>query len=105
MKAAIWYGGKDIRIEEVPKPDLGPNDVLVGVRAVGICGSDLHAYEGISKRRVPPLVMGHEIAGEIAKIGGDVEGLQIGDKVVVQPCFLVENVSSAGPETRTSVGT
>ncbi|MCW4026247.1 MAG: galactitol-1-phosphate 5-dehydrogenase [Candidatus Bathyarchaeota archaeon] len=85
MKAAIWYGGKDIRIEEVPKPDLGPNDVLVGVRAVGICGSDLHAYEGISKRRTPPLIMGHEIAGEIAEIGGNVEGLQIGDKVVVQP--------------------
>ncbi|NVL93223.1 MAG: galactitol-1-phosphate 5-dehydrogenase [Desulfobacterales bacterium] len=85
MKAAIWYGGKDIRIEEVPKPDLGPNDILVKVKAAGICGSDLHAYEGISKRRAPPLIMGHEIAGEIAEIGRDVKGLQEGDKVVIQP--------------------
>ena len=85
MKAAVWYGGKEIRIEEVPKPDPGPNDVLVRVKAAGICGSDLHAYEGISKRRVPPLIMGHEIAGEIAEIGGHVKGSQIGDRVVVQP--------------------
>ena len=85
MKAAIWYGGKDIRVEEVLEPDLGPNDVLVRVKAVGICGSDLHAYEGISKRRVPPLVMGHEIAGEIAEIGRDVKGFQREDKVIVQP--------------------
>ncbi|MDH5440060.1 MAG: alcohol dehydrogenase catalytic domain-containing protein [Candidatus Bathyarchaeota archaeon] len=85
MKAAVWYGCKEIRIEEVPKPDPGPNDVLVRVKAAGICGSDLHAYEGISKRRVPPLIMGHEIAGEIAEIGGHVEGSQIGDRVVIQP--------------------
>ena len=85
MKAAVWYGGKEIRIEEVPKPDPGPNEVLVRVKATGICGSDLHAYEGISKRRVPPLIMGHEIAGEIAEIGGHVKGSQIGDRVVVQP--------------------
>lgn len=85
MKAAIWYGGKDVRIEEVPEPDLRPDDVLVRVKAVGICGSDLHAYEGISKRRVPPLVMGHEIAGEIAEIGRDVKEFQRKDRVIVQP--------------------
>ncbi|MFQ6096069.1 MAG: zinc-binding dehydrogenase, partial [Candidatus Bathyarchaeia archaeon] len=84
-KAAVWYGGKDIRIEEVPEPDLGLNDVLVRVKAVGVCGSDLHAYEGISKRRVPPLVMGHEIAGQIVELGRDVKGLQRKDRVVVQP--------------------
>jgi len=85
MKAAVWYGGKDVRIEEIPEPDFGPNDVLVRVKAVGICGSDLHAYEGISKRRVPPLIMGHEIAGEIADFGKDVEGLQKRNGVVVYP--------------------
>jgi len=85
MKAAIWYGGKDVRVEEIPEPDVGDCDVLVRVRAVGICGSDLHAYEGISRRRVPPLVMGHEIAGEIADTGRDVKGLKRNDRVVVYP--------------------
>jgi len=85
MKAAIWFGGKDIRIEELPEPDFGRDDVLVRVKAVGICGSDLHAYEGISKRRVPPLVMGHEMAGEIADVGENVEILQKKDRVVVYP--------------------
>jgi len=51
MKAAIWYGGKDIRIEDVPEPEIKENDVLIKVKAVGIYGSELHAYEGISERR------------------------------------------------------
>ena len=49
MKAAVWYGGKDIRIEDMPKPKIRNNEVLVKVQAVGICGSELHAYEGVSK--------------------------------------------------------
>ena len=85
MKSAVWYGGKDIRIEEVPKPKVTNNEVLVRVKAVGICGSELHAYEGISERRKPPLVMGHEFAGEIAEIGKVVKGLEKGDRVVVEP--------------------
>ncbi|RLI37795.1 galactitol-1-phosphate 5-dehydrogenase, partial [Candidatus Bathyarchaeota archaeon] len=85
MKAAIWYGGKDIRIEDVPKPEIRSDEVLVEVKAVGICGSELHAYEGISKRRRPPLIMGHEFSGVIAEIGGEVEGFKKGDRVVVDP--------------------
>jgi len=87
MKAAIWYGGKDVRVEDVPDPQLGPDDVLVRVKAVGICGSDLHAYEGISKRRVPPLIMGHEMAGEIAETGKDVQMVHKKDRVIVFPLF------------------
>ncbi|MDH5795160.1 MAG: alcohol dehydrogenase catalytic domain-containing protein, partial [Candidatus Bathyarchaeota archaeon] len=60
MKAAVWHGGRDIRIEDVPEPTIQSNEVLVRVRSVGICGSELHAYEGISERRRPPLIMGHE---------------------------------------------
>jgi L-iditol 2-dehydrogenase len=56
MKAAVWYGGKDIRIEDVPTPKIKDDEVLVKVKAVSICGSDLHAYIGVSKRRLPPLV-------------------------------------------------
>jgi len=85
MKAAVWYGGKDIRIEDVPKPEVKSGEVLIRVRSVGICGSELHAYEGVSRRRKPPLIMGHEFSGEVAEIGRDVEGLDVGNRVVVDP--------------------
>jgi 2-desacetyl-2-hydroxyethyl bacteriochlorophyllide A dehydrogenase len=85
MKAAIWYGGKDIRIEDVPKPKIENDEVLVRVKAVGICGSELHAYEGISQRRTPPLVMGHEFSGEVAEVGKNVKNLKSGDRIVVDP--------------------
>lgn len=85
MKAAVWQGGKDIRIEDVAKPRTGPSEVLVRVKAVGICGSEMHAYEGLSKRRVPPLIMGHEFAGIVEEIGAGSSGLGIGDRVAVNP--------------------
>jgi len=85
VKAAVWYGGKTIRIEDLPKPEIKEDEVLVKVRAAGICGSELHAYEGISERRKPPLVMGHEFAGEVAEVGRRVEGFQKGDRVVIEP--------------------
>lgn len=62
-------------------PDLKPDEVLVRVRACGICGSDVHGMDGSSGRRIPPIVMGHEAAGEIAKVGNDVTGWKIGDRV------------------------
>jgi len=84
MKAAIWYGGKDIRIEKVPLPKIKDDEVLVKIQAVSICGSDLHAYLGVSKRRIPPLVMGHEFSGEIVKLGKKVKNLSEGERVVVE---------------------
>ncbi|MGD0549596.1 MAG: alcohol dehydrogenase catalytic domain-containing protein [Candidatus Bathyarchaeia archaeon] len=85
MKAAVWYGGKDIRIEEIEKPRAGPSEVLIRVKAVGICGSEMHAYEGLSKRRVPPLVMGHEFAGIVEELGEGQTDIGVGDRVVVSP--------------------
>jgi 2-desacetyl-2-hydroxyethyl bacteriochlorophyllide A dehydrogenase len=85
MKAAVWYGGTDIRIEDVPLPKMKDDEVLVNVKAVSICGSDLHAYMGVSKRRTPPLVMGHEFSGEIAMVGKKVKNLKEGERVVVEP--------------------
>lgn len=85
MKAAVWYGGKDIRIEDTTKPTVKSHEALVKVRSVGICGSELHAYEGISKRRRPPLIMGHEFSGEISEVGEDAEYLSEGDRVAVDP--------------------
>jgi L-iditol 2-dehydrogenase len=64
-------------------PEPGPNEVLIRVAACGICGSDVHGYDGSSGRRIPPIVMGHEAAGTIAAIGPGVNGLSEGDRVTL----------------------
>jgi len=87
-KAAVMYGIDDIRIENLPIPDIGPDDVLVRIRSVGVCGSDIHFYkEGRigSVVVVPPHILGHECAGEIVGIGANVKNLKIGDKVAIEP--------------------
>lgn len=81
MKAMLLTEYKKLEVTDLPDPDIGPRDVLVEVRACGICGSDIHGYDGSSGRRIPPLVMGHEAAGVIARVGDDVRGFEIGDRV------------------------
>jgi len=66
---------------EVPTPSAGAGEVLIRVGACGICGSDVHGYDGSSGRRIPPIVMGHEAAGRIAAVGAGVTGLAEGDRV------------------------
>jgi len=85
MKAAVWFGGKDIRIEDKPKPEIKDDEVLINVKAASICGADLHAYKGLSKRRKPPLIMGHEFSGEVTQVGKKVKKLSKGDRVAVEP--------------------
>ena len=81
MKAAVFYGARDFRVEDLEKPRIEPTDVLVRVKACGICGSDLHAYkEGIFSR--PGFVMGHEMAGEVVEVGRRVQCIAVGDRVV-----------------------
>ena len=81
MKAAVFYGARDFRVEQLEKPAIEPSDVLMKVKACGICGSDLHAYkEGIFSR--PGFVMGHEVAGQVVEVGGEVAGVAVGDRVV-----------------------
>lgn len=81
MKAMLLTEYKHLEVTEMPEPEIGDNDVLVEVRACGICGSDIHGYDGSSGRRIPPLIMGHEAAGVITKLGPLVEGFAIGDRV------------------------
>jgi threonine dehydrogenase-like Zn-dependent dehydrogenase len=88
MKAAVYYGPRDIRIESVPRPSPGPNEILVAVRACGICGSDLHTYRyGIFEDLGRPLagrdgrVMGHEFAGVVAEVGAGVGTVSVGDRL------------------------
>ena len=66
---------------DVPVPAIGDDEVLVRVRACGICGSDVHGYDGSSGRRIPPLVMGHEAAGTVERAGAAVSGFSEGDRV------------------------
>jgi L-iditol 2-dehydrogenase len=81
MKALVLKEYRRLAIEDFATPDLEPDEVLVRVRACGICGSDVHGMDGSSGRRIPPIVMGHEAAGEIAKIGSGVTEWKIGDRV------------------------
>jgi L-iditol 2-dehydrogenase len=81
MKALLLTDFKQLRIADVPSPVVGEDDVLVRVRACGICGSDVHGFDGSSGRRIPPLVMGHEAAGEAVEVGGNVRDFHAGDRV------------------------
>ena len=88
MKAAVYYGPRDIRVEDIPRPAPGANEILIEVRACGICGSDLHTYRyGVFEDLGVPLagrdgrVMGHEFAGVVAEVGSGVSGIQVGDRL------------------------
>ncbi|MDO4260764.1 MAG: alcohol dehydrogenase catalytic domain-containing protein [Eubacteriales bacterium] len=87
MKSAVFYGRHDIRVEERPIPQIGPEEVLIKVMACGVCGSDLHIYEGDqgSTTTVPPLVQGHEFSGVVTEVGSAVTNCQVGDRVCVDP--------------------
>src|SRR6266852_6217270 len=81
MKVLLLSKYRQLEITDVPQPTAGPGEVLIRVAACGICGSDVHGYDGSSGRRIPPIVMGHEAAGIIAAVGEGVTGLSQGDRV------------------------
>lgn len=87
MKSARFYRvGEPIRIELLPIPELGPEEVLVEIKACGICGSDIHiVYEGVTPTAYTPITLGHEPCGVIVQIGSEVEEWEVGDKVTVNP--------------------
>ena len=78
MRVAMYYSNQDVRVEEMPTPESGPGELLVRVEASGICGSDVMEWYRLHKA---PLVLGHEIAGEIVAVGNGVEGYKIGDRI------------------------
>jgi L-iditol 2-dehydrogenase len=81
MKALNLKAYNQLAVEEWPTPSLEPHEVLVRVAACGICGSDVHGVDGSTGRRVPPIIMGHEAAGEIVGCGAAVGDWQVGDRV------------------------
>lgn len=81
MKALVLSEYNHLEIAERPLPESGPGEVLVRIAACGICGSDVHGYDGSSGRRIPPIVMGHEAAGTVAAVGEGVKKVRAGDRV------------------------
>jgi L-iditol 2-dehydrogenase len=87
MKVAVYYSNNDIRIEERPAPVISPDEILVEMKASGICGTDVMEWY---RRKKAPRVLGHEMAGEIAEVGRNVAGFRKGDRVFVShhvPCY------------------
>ncbi len=83
MKALQFFGKKDLRFVEIPEPEIKANEVLMRVKKVGICGTDLHIYNG--GMSVPtPLVLGHEFVGDLVKVGEQVTNVSVGDRAVAE---------------------
>ncbi len=81
MKALTLAAYNDFQFGDAPDPDCGGGDVVVNIKACGICGSDIHGMDGSSGRRIPPIIMGHEAAGEIDSVGANVADWSPGDRV------------------------
>lgn len=81
MKALLLSEYKKLELTDMPVPEIGDEEVLIRVKACGICGSDVHGYDGSTGRRVPPVVMGHEASGVVERTGAAVRGIREGDRV------------------------
>lgn len=89
MKTAVLYGASDVRVEERPLPEPGPGEVLVRIRAAGICGSDLRHYRGERPETRYPIRAGHELSGEVVAVGPGVSTLESGRRVGIEPLHLL----------------
>jgi L-iditol 2-dehydrogenase len=86
MRVAVYYSNDDLRLEETPTPQPGPGEILLRICASGICGTDVMEWY---RRRQAPVVLGHEVTGEVAAVGRGVERFSVGDRVVAThhvPC-------------------
>lgn len=96
MKAAIFYGKHDLRVEERNIPETGDDEVLVKVAYCGICGTDVHIYEGDKgcAEVIPPKILGHEFSGVIQAVGKSVKNRKVGDRVTIDPNVLCGGCSA-----------
>jgi len=97
MRVAVWYNNQDVRVEERPVPRIGPGEMLVRIIASGICGSDVMEWYRLDRA---PLVLGHEIAGEVVQTGEGVKAYKVGDRVAVAhhvPCNTCHYCLSGNP--------
>lgn len=87
MKAALVTDVQKVSIEEIERPLIKDDEVLIKTKTVGVCGSDLHLFRGTHAFRKPPAILGHEIAGDVVDIGKDVKHIKVGDRVTVEPQY------------------
>ena len=87
MKAAVFYEPGVVKVQEWPDPEISGDEVLIRVMASGVCGTDLHIFDGAkgASECYPPVVLGHEFAGVVEKVGPDVKYIRVGDHVTVDP--------------------
>lgn len=113
MKAAVFYGKGDIRLEERPVREPGGDEVLIRVRACGICGTDIHIFSGAegAAKTTPPTILGHEFCGEVVKTGALVRSVKPGDRVSVDPndmcgkCYYCRSGKAHFCENMIGIGT
>jgi len=95
VRAALFYGKHDLRVEDIPIPTIAPDEVLIRVAFCGICGSDVHTFEGmqmnIHNRPPGPRVIGHEVSGVVAEIGSAVTTCRVGEEVACIPWVVCGN--------------
>ena len=91
MKAAVFYGKQDVRIEDIVKPSPGPNQLLVKMNCVGLCGTDVDAYQ-TGSFLAPNMVLGHENIGTVVEVGDGVSGYAIGDRLLCGPPSFCEEL-------------
>ncbi|GHU07878.1 galactitol-1-phosphate 5-dehydrogenase [Betaproteobacteria bacterium] len=89
MKALVLKEYKQFSYEDVPVPEIGEDDVLIRVKACGICGSDVHGIDGSTGRRIPPIIMGHEAAGVIERVGSRVTDWKVGERVTFDSTIVL----------------
>ncbi len=87
MKAALVTDVGKVSIEEIERPQITDDEVLIKVRMVGVCGSDLHLFRGTHAFRKPPAILGHEIAGDVVETGKNVRHVKAGDRVTIEPQY------------------
>lgn len=100
MKVLNIHGVDDVRLDDYVRPEHGPKDVVVKMKAVGICGSDLSyiKFGGMPAEPGGTTALGHEGAGEITHVGSEVQGISVGDPVIINPMMTPSNIGSGGPE-------
>jgi (R,R)-butanediol dehydrogenase/meso-butanediol dehydrogenase/diacetyl reductase/L-iditol 2-dehydrogenase len=111
MKALLMEEYKKLRYTDVPDPQItGGHDILVRVKAAAICGSDVHGFDGSTGRRKPPIIMGHEAAGDVAAVGKEVQNFKVGDRITFDStiycgsCFYCQNGQVNLCDNRTVLG-
>jgi L-iditol 2-dehydrogenase len=87
LKALVWLGPGQVRLQDRPVPEPGPGEILLRILAVGVCATDRKVFLGKHPRVRPPRVLGHEVVGEVFALGPGVEGLRLGERVSLAPNF------------------